>query len=485
MSTAAPPESGSHPSRAAQPAIENGYCYLVLFKEVVRDRIKARLGSFPSLKDVQGLLHVDVQCVQERFLLTATYGLGGSGNRKLRPVSYHVETSQSEHAVKASDVVNFNHHTSAPIGAAGSFSLRPDATPFVPKKSARLPRGTTSPRVYMVGKMPVAVSSIQDCLLVTRARNLARNDTESECHMRLAAHERWVFRKGEQDERRGRKEAAARRKARVTAATRKQQRREALFAPKIQSVGWSNRHMLRPALAGMDKETRRSWYQKINPDFPAPTPKNKIVRETISEMSSPADWIESPALKQKKQEQEALRLVNSGEKFVAVSIQDALNQTAVKERTRPCWELEWTDAFLAAEARAEARRERRDLKDASKWLFKHAPCSVKDAIRLTAARDRADPNRRPGSVKALEAEGWCNYKAASKKLRLDCARAERSAKPRQERATKSFIARSRGNTIIGHRELKQDRSRQVAHQRRMKTGDNKASARHKVHKTIC
>jgi hypothetical protein len=212
----------------------------------------------------------------------------------------------------------------------------------------------------------------------------------------------------------------------------------------------------------------------------------KDVCKTV-ESDSPAkqNWPETAALKQKKQQLEALKLVKEGGKDVALSISDALAQTAARNQGRSCVELSWTEGFLAAEARSEAREERRRVKDGNSWLFKHQPVSIKDAIKLSIARDRADIARRSGAVQALEAEGWYFFKKAYQQFRAAQAREERAKTPRPEKVFETSFKYSRDGISFSRREFKQQRhsAKLVDHERDV--ARKHSNARNKVHKIAC
>nr|WLK77430.1 polyprotein [Suillus luteus hypovirus 2] len=93
---------------------EPGYCYVVLFSEEWRERAREALGAYPPFMRVKSFLTHERRNHEDRFLLTARFGLAGM--RRLRPVAYHIEISEGPDAVAVEIICEFNHHMTAPLG---------------------------------------------------------------------------------------------------------------------------------------------------------------------------------------------------------------------------------------------------------------------------------------------------------------------------------------------------------------------------------
>jgi len=341
----------------------------------------------------------------------------------------------------------------------------------------------------------VALRSIADCVAESAFRNQSQPSREDgglrgvrawvTAELRLARKDELragyaVLRKAKRDAGecfRLTKQSSLEEQIQAKRAHNKRIRKEQLSAPKLLVVGWRNRHMLAPAIAGLSPEVRLTWAQRVA----ATRPGTSVSPKTRGKQNPSMDPViheapEEAHLSNKKRMASANRLIASGDKFAAGSIQHALALTQERNAQREFAFAEvevcrkWAEAGLRDIAREEGKEE-------SLRLFSQVPTSIKDAVKLTLARNRASPVVRTGAVKAFVDQELRIFKSLATRLFKE-APAKTRAKAKD--ATKSFVLHRGNSVVIGRRSVKADRFQQVRSDKVFKAGRNKVSARHKV-----
>ncbi len=267
--------------------------------------------------------------------------------------------------------------------------------------------------------------------------------------------------------------------AKTQRGTPESRRQECLRAPKVVVVGWYNRHLLRPALAGKTKEQRAAAWNRIETDVLKGKPK-QTGRVTVSEHPTAVSWPDSKSLKEKKSALEANAVyepgIKPGRKNVARSISHALELNPANEKKRQSGNIAVAmfDYHNARKelARLENRTLRSEMTRSTNWIWSHSPSSIQDALNLTAIKDKMAFTRLHGYVMANVAEGFEEFKT-----RL--------------RTVRSSIGKLGGESIReGHMpffnppSFKDANKRLASKKTSFKSHDIKAGARHKVHKIL-
>nr|ADO15036.1 polyprotein [Cryphonectria hypovirus 1] len=330
-----------------------------------------------------------------------------------------------------------------PLARIGN-QLSPLAAEFVPSGALRVapvaPQVTRrkgsarvtvrGPTIVSVGKVGMAVTSIQDALLATELRNInfGRRDTEAECRRLWARYE-------VNDYFRRHKAELLRFDARLRSRMAKKpaSRRARPSDAKIQCIGWRDRHLLPQRLAGLTKQERSLvWSRFATSNLRRKAPACVTVQSADPVVHS---WKDSAALSAKKlaearRRQEiraaayAERAKARGQTNVVASISEAIETTLIRNQTR--YVLDGlhvaASAIVTTRLRSwnqeEARAGREFHKSTTSWIWRHTPSSIQDALNLTSVRDKLDPGRAFGYVQAAVAQGMSEFRRAKRALAI-------------------------------------------------------------------
>nr|ADO15024.1 polyprotein [Cryphonectria hypovirus 1] len=412
-----------------------GYCYLNALDEQSRWRVARTTGWFVRVADYLGL---DDRVGRRSF--------GSFRIQSVADHTYHVAVNPLEATERDGEefyaairdlAVN---DPSARIGGI----LNPLAAEFTPSSALRVapvaPQVTRrkgsarmtgrGPTIVSVGKVGMAITSIQDALVATELRNInfGRRDTEAECRRLWARYEvNDYFRRHKAELLKFDARIRAR-KAKKTASARTRP-----SDAKIQCIGWRDRHLLPQRLAGLSKRERSFVWSR----FATSNLRRKAPACVTIPSADPAvhTWKDSAALAAKKiaearRRQEiraaayAERAKARGQTNVVASISEAIETTLVRNANR--YALDGlhvaASAIVTTRLRSwnqeEVHAGREFRKSTTSWIWRHAPSSIQDALNLTSVRDKLDPGRAFGYVQAAVAQGMSDFRRAKRALAI-------------------------------------------------------------------
>nr|ADO15026.1 polyprotein [Cryphonectria hypovirus 1] len=412
-----------------------GYCYLNALDEQSRWRVARTTGWFVRVDDYLNLL---------RWVGRRSFG--SFGIQEVAAHTYHVAINPleaTEHDGEDLFAAMRDLAGRDPSARIGGI-LAADAPEFYPRdvllvaptdrkvtKSTGSTKGA-KPRqtIVSVGKVGMAVRSIQDALVATELRNInfGRRDTESECRCLWARYE-------VNDYFRRHKAELLKFDARLRSRMAKKPAsvRTRPSDAKIQCIGWHDRHLLPQRLAGLSKQERSLVWSR----FAASNLRRRAVARVTIPSADPVihSWRDSASLEAKKiaearRRQEiraatyAERAKSRGQTNVVASISEAIKTTLIRNQTR--YVLDGlhvaASAIVATRLRSwnqeEIRAGREFRKSTTSWIWRHSPSSIQDALNLTSVRDKLDPGRAFGYVQAAVAQGMSDFRRAKRALAM-------------------------------------------------------------------
>nr|ADO15022.1 polyprotein [Cryphonectria hypovirus 1] len=413
-----------------------GYCYLSAIVDSARWRVARTTGWCVRVTDYLKLL----QWVGRRSF--GSFRIEEGAVEHVYHVSVDADNqSEQDGALFYQAVLNLAEKD--PLARIGN-QLSPLAAEFVPSSALRVapvvPQVTRRkglarmtghrPTIVSVGKVGMAVTSIQDALVATELRNInfGRRDTEAECRCLWARYE-------VNDYFRRHKAELLKFDARLRSRTAKKpaSRRARSSDAKIQCIGWRDRHLLPQRLAGLSKQERVLVWSR----FATSNLRRKASACVTVPSADPVihSWKDSAALAAKKiaearRRQEiraaayAERAKARGQTNVVASISEAIETTLTRNRTR--YVLDGLHAAASAIVttrlrswnQEEARAGREFRKSTTSWIWRHTPSSIQDALNLTSVRDKLDPGRAFGYVQAAVAQGMSDFRRAKRVLAI-------------------------------------------------------------------
>ncbi|AAA67457.1 hypothetical protein [Cryphonectria hypovirus 1] len=314
--------------------------------------------------------------------------------------------------------------------APGSALRVEPVTPQVTRRKGSTRMTGRDPTIVSVGKVGMAITSIQDALVATELRNVnfGRRDTEAECRRLWARYEvNDYFRRHKAEL----LKFDARLRSRM--AKKPASSRARPSDAKIQCIGWRDRHLLPQRLAGLSKQGRSLVWSR----FATSNIRRKTPPCVVNPSADPVvhNWKDSAALAVKKiaearRRQEiraaayAERAKARGQTNVVASISEAIETTLRRNKTR----FALDGLHLAASAivttrlrswnQEEIRAGREFRKSTTSWIWRHVPSSIQDALNLTSVRDKLDPGRAFGYVQAAVAQGMSDFRRAKRALAI-------------------------------------------------------------------
>nr|ADO15034.1 polyprotein [Cryphonectria hypovirus 1] len=413
-----------------------GYCYLSAIVDSARWRVARTTGWCVRIADYLKLL----QWVGRRSF--GSFRIEESSVDHIYHVVVEAENQSDEDGALFYQAV-LSLADKDPLARIG-YQLSPLAAEFVPSSALRVApvksqmtrrNGSTrvpgrGPTIVSVGKVGMAITSIQDALVATELRNVSfgRRDTEAECRRLWARYEvNDYFRRHKAEL----LNFDARLRSRM--AKKSASRRAPPSDAKIQCIGWRDRHLLPQRLAGLSKRERTLVWSR----FATSNIRRKAPACVTTPSADPVvhSWGDSAALSAKKiaearRRQEiraaayAERAKARGQTNVVASVSEAIETTLIRNKDR--YVLDGlhvaASAIVTTRLRSwnqeEIRAGREFRKSTTSWIWRHTPSSIQDALNLTSVRNKLDPGRAFGYVHAVVAQGMSEFRRAKRALAI-------------------------------------------------------------------